>query len=102
MINTRVNISVDERRAQRKTLSYVLVTPARNESEFIERTIQSVLKQTILPLKWVIVSDGSTDGTDDIVSRYTVSQVESRVMRPTGSADAMHPEGTAARSNFTW
>src|SRR5437867_6156329 len=70
MINTRVNISVDERRAQRKTLSYVLVTPARNESEFIERTIQSVLKQTVRPLKWVIVSDGSTDGTDDIVSKY--------------------------------
>lgn len=28
------------------------------------------MAQTILPLKWVIVSDGSTDGTDDIVSRY--------------------------------
>lgn len=53
-----------------KLPTYVLVTPARNEAQFIESTIQSVVAQTIRPLKWVIVSDGSTDGTDDIVSRY--------------------------------
>lgn len=51
-------------------LSYVLITPARNEAAFIEETIKSVIGQTILPLKWVIVSDGSTDGTDGIVKRY--------------------------------
>src|SRR5580693_8159504 len=33
-------------------------------------TIQSMVAQTVLPLKWVIVSDGSTDGTDEIVLRY--------------------------------
>ncbi|HUV68960.1 MAG TPA: glycosyltransferase family A protein [Terracidiphilus sp.] len=48
----------------------MLVTPARNEAQLIEATIQSVVAQTVRPLKWVIVSDGSTDGTDDIVSRY--------------------------------
>ena len=51
--------------------TYVLITPARNEADFIEMTIRSVVAQTVLPLKWVIVSDGSTDGTDDIVKRYT-------------------------------
>ena len=51
---------------------YVVVTPARNEAQFIELTIQSMLAQTVRPLKWVIVSDGSTDGTDDIVKRYAV------------------------------
>jgi biofilm PGA synthesis N-glycosyltransferase PgaC len=50
---------------------YVLITPARNEAQFIELTIRSVLSQTVLPLKWIIVSDGSTDGTDNIVSKYT-------------------------------
>ena len=50
--------------------TFVLITPARNEAAFIELTIQSVVGQTVLPLKWVIVSDGSTDGTDDIVKRY--------------------------------
>ncbi len=56
-----------------KTLSYVLITPARNEARFIESTIKSVVAQTIKPLKWVIVSDGSTDGTDEIVTRYSAS-----------------------------
>ena len=52
------------------SLKYVLVTPARNEAQFIELTIRSMIAQTHLPLKWVIVSDGSTDGTDEIVGRY--------------------------------
>jgi len=50
--------------------SYVLITPARNESGFIESTINSVVAQKIRPLKWVIVSDGSTDGTDELVQKY--------------------------------
>lgn len=50
--------------------SYVVITPARNEAQFIELTLKSMVAQTIKPLKWVIVSDGSTDGTDEIVSRY--------------------------------
>lgn len=52
---------------------YVLITPARNESAFIELTIHSVISQTVLPIKWVIVSDGSTDGTDDIVAEYAAA-----------------------------
>src|ERR1039458_830039 len=51
-------------------LTYVLITPARNEAASIELTIQSVVKQTARPLRWVIVSDGSTDGTDDIVRKH--------------------------------
>lgn len=50
--------------------TYVLITPARNEAKFIELTLKSVVAQTVRPLKWVIVSDGSTDGTDEIVSKY--------------------------------
>lgn len=51
-------------------LTYALITPARNEEAFIEETIKSVIAQTARPDRWVIVSDGSTDGTDDIVKRY--------------------------------
>jgi glycosyltransferase involved in cell wall biosynthesis len=53
------------------TPTYVLITPARNEAQFIEATIKCVVAQTVLPLKWVIVSDGSVDGTDEIVQKYT-------------------------------
>lgn len=49
---------------------YVLITAAYNEGQYIEKTINSVLEQRVLPAKWVIVSDGSTDGTDDIVQTY--------------------------------
>ncbi|NLV85308.1 MAG: glycosyltransferase family 2 protein, partial [Spirochaetales bacterium] len=51
-------------------LSYVLITPAHNEEKFIEGTINSVINQTLHPLKWVIVSDGSTDRTEEIVNKY--------------------------------
>lgn len=51
-------------------MTYVLITPARNEADFIDITIQSMIAQTSPPLKWIIVSDGSTDSTDDIVKKY--------------------------------
>jgi poly-beta-1,6-N-acetyl-D-glucosamine synthase len=53
-------------------LSYILITPAHNEEAFIEKTIESVINQTVLPVKWVIVDDGSTDKTREIVGRYLV------------------------------
>ncbi len=52
------------------TFRYAVVTPARNEEDYIERTIQSVIHQTVLPERYVIVSDGSTDRTDEIVQHY--------------------------------
>jgi biofilm PGA synthesis N-glycosyltransferase PgaC len=55
---------------RRSNLSYVLITPTRNEEAFIEKTIESMIRQTVLPMKWVIVDDGSTDNTSRIVSRY--------------------------------
>lgn len=53
-----------------KPLTYVLITPARNEAEYIGLTLRSMAAQTLPPLKWVIVSDGSTDETDEIVRGY--------------------------------
>ncbi len=52
-------------------LSYVLITPARNEADYVEFTLRSMAAQTYPPLRWVIVSDGSTDGTDELVCKYT-------------------------------
>jgi glycosyltransferase involved in cell wall biosynthesis len=53
-----------------RPLSCVLITPARNEEVFIEKTIQSMVAQTLRPIRWVIVNDGSTDGTASIVHRH--------------------------------
>jgi len=50
---------------------YVIITPARNEEVYIEKTIKSVIYQTVKPIKWVIVSNDSIDRTEDIVSGYS-------------------------------
>ena len=60
---------------------YVLITPARNEDGYIERTLRSVIAQTQPPERWVIVSDGSTDRTDEIASRYAASHPFIRLLR---------------------
>jgi len=51
-------------------MKYVLITSARNEEAFIEKTLDSVVSQTVLPERWVIVDDGSTDHTAEVVERY--------------------------------
>jgi poly-beta-1,6-N-acetyl-D-glucosamine synthase len=49
-------------------MNYILITAARNEEAVIARTLESVIAQTRRPLRWVIVDDGSTDRTADIVA----------------------------------
>lgn len=61
--------AIDERRPS-SARTYVLMTAAHNEEAFIEKTIRSVLAQSLMPLRWVIVSDGSTDRTNEIVQSY--------------------------------
>lgn len=51
-------------------LQYALITPARDEERYIDLTLRSMAVQTRPPLRWVIVSDGSTDRTDEIVRGY--------------------------------
>ncbi len=50
---------------------YIVITPAYNEQDYIEKTIKSVLAQSILPKAWFIVDDDSTDQTAEIVKAYT-------------------------------
>jgi biofilm PGA synthesis N-glycosyltransferase PgaC len=48
-------------------MKYVLVTPVRNEAKHLGRTIESMLAQTVAPAEWIIVDDGSTDGTTQLI-----------------------------------
>ena len=50
--------------------NYVVITPVRDEEEHLESTIQSMIHQTVLPKEWVIVDDGSKDGTGKIIDDY--------------------------------
>ncbi len=67
--------------------SYVLITAAHNEAAYIRHTLDSVARQSVLPQKWVIVSDRSTDGTDEIVQEFASSHPFVELVRvggPTG------------------
>jgi glycosyltransferase involved in cell wall biosynthesis len=63
-------MSEDKMDQPNSPLPYVLVTPARNEAAFIGKTIESMIRQTVRPVKWVIVNDGSTDATGSLVEKH--------------------------------
>jgi glycosyltransferase involved in cell wall biosynthesis len=62
-----------KRRSASALPKYLLVTSARNEEQLLEQTIRAVLAQTVRPVKWIIVNDGSTDSTAKIIDRYAAS-----------------------------
>jgi glycosyltransferase involved in cell wall biosynthesis len=49
---------------------YCLITPCRNEEKYARRTLESVVTQSVVPALWVIVDDGSTDSTPEILDEY--------------------------------
>lgn len=61
-------------RGMTEGMAYVLLTAAKDEAYYIGQTIESVLRQTVLPVRWVIVDDGSSDGTASVVERVGRSQ----------------------------
>jgi poly-beta-1,6-N-acetyl-D-glucosamine synthase len=65
---------------------YAIISPVKDEERYVELTLRSVTEQTIRPVRWVIVDDGSTDGTTEIVGRYAAqhSFIELRQHRKTG------------------
>ena len=48
---------------------YVILSPVRNEARHLPATIASVTSQTILPAQWILIDDGSTDGSTDIIEQ---------------------------------
>ena len=60
---------------------YCLITPARNEEALIGFTLESVVRQTVRPVEWVIVSDQSMDRTDEIVRSYAANHPFIKLLR---------------------
>ena len=56
-------------------MDYVIITPAKNEEKYIRYTLDSVVNQTLKPVEWIIVNDGSTDRTAEIVEEYVKKHV---------------------------
>lgn len=63
-----------------RSRDYVLVTPVKNEEQSIGKTIDAVVAQTIRPIEWIIASDGSTDGTNEIVRGYLLKHLWIRLL----------------------
>lgn len=53
-----------------QSVRIAVITPTRNEAQYIRTTIECMSNQTVLPMKWIIVNDGSTDGTGNIIQEY--------------------------------
>jgi biofilm PGA synthesis N-glycosyltransferase PgaC len=75
--------------------TYALITAAHNEEAFIGVTIRAVVGQSVLPLKWVIVSDASTDRTDEIVLNYARDNPFIELVR----LDEVHRHDFAAKAH---
>jgi len=56
-----------------REIKYVVISPVRDEEKHIEATLRSVTSQSIRPTEWIIVDDGSTDKTADIIQQYAAS-----------------------------
>lgn len=71
--------------------NFIIISPVRNEAANIERTITSVLAQSCRPLLWVIVDDGSSDGTTEIIRGYSAKHSWLRlvILRDRGYYDLM-------------
>jgi glycosyltransferase involved in cell wall biosynthesis len=74
--------------------TYVLVTAAYNEEQFITHTIESVVSQTVPPRQWVIVSDASRDRTEQIIESYAQKHSYIRLLRITED----HPRNPDAQA----
>jgi len=51
-------------------MTYLIISPCRNEAEYMRNTLDTVIAQSVLPAKWIIVNDGSTDDTSKILKEY--------------------------------
>lgn len=49
---------------------YILISPCKDEGKYIEKTLASVVAQTVPPAQWIIVDDGSVDNSMEIVKKY--------------------------------
>lgn len=79
-------------------MNYYIVIPAHNEQQFISLTLQSLINQTILPKKIVIVDDNSTDKTAEIVLAFAKENPFITLIHKT--SEAMHLPGSKVIQAF--
>lgn len=71
----------DKKMAPFASFNYVIVSPVKDEEKYVRRTLDTVVAQTVRPLRWVIVDDGSIDRTPEIVKEYAERHTWITVLR---------------------
>jgi biofilm PGA synthesis N-glycosyltransferase PgaC len=66
---------------QRKSRRYVIVSPCRDEAQYMRKTLDSIIAQTVAPTAWVIVDDGSTDDSPSILAEYAAQHAFITIVR---------------------
>src|SRR5690242_6338604 len=61
-------------------MKYLVITPVKDEERYVERTLESMVNQTVKPACWIIVDDGSSDRTPEILERYRSTHPFIRVL----------------------
>ena len=79
-------------------MNYYIIIPTYNEEKFISLTLQSLVEQTVLPSKVVVVNDGSTDKTEEIVKSFV--EKYSYISLVNKSSDAIHLPGSKVIQAF--
>ncbi|WP_282117419.1 glycosyltransferase family 2 protein [Cellulophaga baltica] len=80
-------------------MKYYVVIPAHNEQDFLEGTLQSLVTQTLLPEKVIVVNDNSTDHTEMIIDQYTAQYPFITKLNTLSSTD--HMPGSKVINAFT-
>ena len=89
---------------------YIIITPVRNEEKYLQGTIESVASQTLRPALWVIVNDGSTDNTRNIIDRAAaaypwikaVHRADRGFRKPGGGVIEAFYDGYALAAGEAW
>src|ERR1022692_642874 len=56
--------------AVNRSTRYIVISPVRNEAEYLDETIRCVVAQTVRPTQYILVNDGSSDATLEIIQRW--------------------------------
>lgn len=79
-------------------MKYYIIIPTYNEEKFIALTLQSIVEQTVLPSKVVVVNDGSTDKTEEIIQSFCDNYSFISLVKKT--SDAIHLPGSKVIQAF--
>lgn len=79
-------------------MNYYLIIPTYNEEKFIALTLQSLVEQTVLPSKVVVVNDGSTDKTQEIIQSFV--EKHSFISLVNKTSEAIHLPGSKVIQAF--